>query len=62
MASYTKETTRFLSADGKTQVAAFFYSPTVDAPKAVIQISDKFPNVGAMKTSSVSATVQPKEN
>ena len=39
MASYTKETTRFLSADGKTQVAAFFYSPTVDAPKAVIQIS-----------------------
>ena len=39
MASYTKETTRFLSADGKTQVAAFFYSPTGDAPKAVIQIS-----------------------
>jgi len=30
--------------------------------KAVIQISDKFPNVGAMKTSSVSATVQPKES
>lgn len=29
--------------------------------KAVIQISDKFPNVGAMKTSSVSATVLPKE-
>ena len=30
--------------------------------KAVIQISDKFPNVGAMKTSSVSATVLPKES
>ena len=29
--------------------------------KAVIMISDKFPNVGAMKTSSVSATVLPKE-
>lgn len=27
--------------------------------KAVIQISDKYPNVGAMKTSSVSATVLP---
>ena len=29
--------------------------------KAVIQISEAFPNVGAMKTSSVSATVLPKE-
>ena len=29
--------------------------------KAVIKISDEFPNVGAMKTSSVSATVLPKE-
>jgi len=29
--------------------------------KAVIRISDAFPNVGAMKTSSVSATVLPKE-
>lgn len=29
--------------------------------KAAIQISDKFPNVGAMKTSSVSATVLPVE-
>lgn len=29
--------------------------------KAVIEISDKFPNVGAMKTNSVSATVQPSE-
>lgn len=29
--------------------------------KAVIQFSDAFPNVGAMKTSSVSATVLPKE-
>ena len=30
--------------------------------KAVIQISDAFPHVGALKTSSVSATVQPKES
>ena len=30
--------------------------------KATIVINEKFPNVGAMKTSSVSATVQPKEN
>jgi len=30
--------------------------------KAVIQISEEFPNVGAMKTSSVSATVLPKES
>ena len=30
--------------------------------KATIVIDEKFPNVGAMKTSSVSATVQPKEN
>ena len=29
--------------------------------KAVIVIDEKFPNVGAMKSSSVSATVQPKE-
>ena len=29
--------------------------------KAGIKISDEFPNVGAMKTSSVSATVLPKE-
>lgn len=29
--------------------------------KAVIQISEAFPNVGAMKTSSVSATVLPRE-
>ena len=29
--------------------------------KAVIKISEEFPNVGAMKTSSVSATVLPKE-
>jgi YbbR domain-containing protein len=29
--------------------------------KSVIKISDEFPNVGAMKTSSVSATVLPKE-
>lgn len=30
--------------------------------KAVIRFSEEFPNVGAMKTSSVSATVLPKEN
>ena len=30
--------------------------------KAVIQISKEFPSVGAMKTSSVSATVLPKED
>ena len=30
--------------------------------KAVIKISEEFPNVGAMKTSSVSATVLPKES
>ena len=30
--------------------------------KAVIEINEAFPNVGAMKTSSVSVTVQPKEN
>ena len=30
--------------------------------KATIVIDEKFPNVGAMKTSSVSATVQPKED
>lgn len=30
--------------------------------KATIVIDEKFPNVGAMKTSSVSATVLPKEN
>lgn len=30
--------------------------------KAVIRISEEFPNVGAMKTSSVSATVLPKES
>ena len=30
--------------------------------KATIVIDEKFPNVGAMKTSSVSATVTPKED
>ena len=30
--------------------------------KAVIDISDDFPNVGAMKTSSVTATVLPVED
>lgn len=39
MAHYIKETTGFLSADGKTQVAAFFYTPTETPIKAVIQLS-----------------------
>lgn len=39
MASYIKESARFLSADGKTQVAAFFYTPVNEAPKGVIQLS-----------------------
>ena len=37
MPNYTKETIRFLSADGKTQVAGYYYTP--ETPKAIIQIS-----------------------
>jgi alpha-beta hydrolase superfamily lysophospholipase len=37
MAAFTKENIHFLSADGKTQVAGFFYTP--NDPKAVIQLS-----------------------
>ena len=37
MPNYTKETIRFLSADGKTQVAGYYYAP--ETPKAIIQIS-----------------------
>lgn len=39
MPDFIKETTQFLSADGKTQVAGFFYTPADTAPKAVIQLS-----------------------
>ena len=39
MSGFIKETAFFLSADGKTQAAAFFYTPAHSAPKAVIQIS-----------------------
>lgn len=38
MENCVKETIRFLSSDGKTQVAAYFYTPN-HPPKAVIQIS-----------------------
>jgi alpha-beta hydrolase superfamily lysophospholipase len=37
MAAFTKESIHFPSADGKTQVAGFFYTP--NEPKAVIQLS-----------------------
>lgn len=39
MPAYIKELIRFLSADGKTQSAGYFYSPASGTPKAVIQIS-----------------------
>ena len=39
MSNYIKETARFLSADGNTQVAAFYYTPTAGAPRAAIQLS-----------------------
>ena len=37
MGGYTKETIHFRSSDGKTPVAAFFYSPA-GTPKAIIQL------------------------
>ena len=37
MAGYQKENVFFTSADGKTQVAGYFYEP--ESPKAIIQIS-----------------------
>lgn len=39
MSHYTKEAIRFPSADGTTQSAGYFYTPTDMPPKAVIQIS-----------------------
>ena len=39
MSSFVKETVHFRSADGKTPVAAFFYTPVAGAPKAIFQIS-----------------------
>ena len=39
MPHFEKESIRFPSADGKTQSAGFFYTPTDMRPKAVIQIS-----------------------
>ncbi len=39
MAAFVKESIRFPSADGKTQVAGYFYTPSDGAPKAVIQLS-----------------------
>lgn len=38
MPEFTKQTGQFLSADGKTQVACYYYEPRT-APKAVFQIS-----------------------
>ena len=39
MPSYVKETIHFQSADGKTPVEAYFYTPAESAPRAVIQIA-----------------------
>lgn len=39
MQHYIKDSLHFLSADGKTQVAGYLYTPTSTTPKAVIQIS-----------------------
>ena len=39
MSNFIKETGRFLSADGKSQVAAFYYTPAGQAPKAAVQLS-----------------------
>lgn len=39
MAHYLKETTRFLSTDGKTRAAAFFYTPAEVPVRGVIQLS-----------------------
>lgn len=39
MSNFVKETEHFLSADGKTQVAAFYYRPATGSPKAAIQLS-----------------------
>ncbi len=39
MEAYTKENISFCSADGKTQVAGYFYTPVSAPPRAVVQIS-----------------------
>lgn len=39
MSHFMKQSFRFPSADGTTQAAGYFYTPTDTAPKAVIQIS-----------------------
>lgn len=39
MSNYVKETVCFLSADGHSQVAGFYYSPVSGSPKAAIQLS-----------------------
>ena len=39
MPTYTKEIIHFPSADGKTQVAGFFYTPVAAPVKGIIQIS-----------------------
>lgn len=39
MSNFVKEIGHFLSADGTTQVAAFYYTPVASKPKAAIQLS-----------------------
>ncbi len=39
MSAFCKESACFLSADGSTQVACYFYTPSSGIPKAVIQLS-----------------------
>lgn len=39
MPAFIQESAHFQSADGKTQVAAFFYTPTVRPIRAVVQLS-----------------------
>ena len=39
MSAFQKETIHFRSGDGKTQTAGFFYTPTQQKPRAVIQLS-----------------------
>lgn len=39
MPAFIRESAHFQSADGKTQVAAFFYTPTVQPIRAVVQLS-----------------------
>ena len=39
MPAFIRESAHFQSADGKTPVAAFFYTPTVQPIRAVVQLS-----------------------